>query len=201
MQQPPKLIAIHGLKGSGKDLTAKILRKYVLNSDGFAFGTRLKQICSVAWDVPLSKFHSEYDKERTLDYGLSPRDMMTRIQGPLKAEFGEDFFAKSLREAWKASLIARNTLVVTDLRFPVELQLCRDLGAVVVHVQRPPSGLYTPSVHASEQGLPIGPVDTVLDNSKDRAHLMLQVRVLVLRLWGANALHSYPFVDSDCVEF
>lgn len=201
MQQPPKLIAIHGLKGSGKNLTAKMLMKYALNSDAFAFGDRLKSICSATWNVPLSSFHDEALKEKPIHGTMTPRAMMTRMQSPIKQAFGNEFFADFLRPAWANSLKNKRHLIVTDLRFPVELQVCRSLGALVIHVQRPATGLYEPSNHVSEHGLPLADIDRLLDNSRDKPYLLQQVRNVVKDLWGPAALHAYPFTSTDCIEF
>lgn len=137
MDYTPKLIALHGLKGSGKDLAARIIQSYVLNSQTFAFATKLKQICATAWDVSLVNFNDETLNELIISgKDLSPRSMMTYMQGALKEAFGNDVFAKGLVPAWSKALSAGKTLIVTDLRFDVELEVCRNLGALVVHVQR-----------------------------------------------------------------
>lgn len=201
MQQPPKLIAIHGLKGSGKDLTAKMLKKYALNSDTFAFGDKLKRICVAATGIPLLWFYDEALKEAIHEFGLSPRVVMTQMQGPLKDLFGDDFFAIDVVKAWRLSQQKNSSLIVTDLRYQVELKVLRDLGAEVLHVQRPDTGMYTGFTHSSEQGLPLSDLDRLLDNSRDKPYLMQQVRNVVKDLWGASALHAYPFHASDCSEF
>lgn len=199
MQHPPKLIAIHGLKGSGKDLTASMLMRYVENSIEFSFGRKLKKICAEAFELPLHVFYSEELKETpTVRDGLSPRQMMTGMDKPLKDAFGQNFFAKSLIRVWEDALRHDQTLVVSDLRFPVERDVCDRLGALVVHIQRPPTGLYSDFSHASEAGLPVMPGDFVIDNSSDRTNLLMQVRSLVLHIWGSDALRRYPFVPPEC---
>lgn len=204
MQYSSKLIAIHGLKGAGKDLTSKMLQKYVVNSATFAFGDRLKSICSAAWGVPLSTFYDEALKEKPLGgaHGdMTPRGIMTSMADAIKKQFGGDFFAKSLYTAWAQALRSQRPLIVTDLRHPVELQVCRDLGAIVIHVQRPDPGLYAPSTHVSEQGLPLAHSDLLISNSGTKADLLLQVRAKIELLWGPDALKSYPYLDSECIEF
>lgn len=202
MDYTPKLIALHGLKGSGKDLTARIIQSYVLNSQTFAFATKLKQICATAWDVSLVNFNDETLKERIISgKDLSPRSMMTSMQGALKEAFGNDVFAKDLAPAWSKALSAGKTLIVTDLRFDVELEVCRNLGALVVHVQRDSNDLYTPSDHVSERGLPLEGRYKVLMNSGDQIYLLHQVRGLIEYVWGRDALRAYPFVPSDLSRF
>jgi len=201
MKTSPKLIAIHGLKGSGKDLTASMLRKYVPNSLKFAFGDRLKQMCSVAWDVPLGNFHDETLKEKPLPNGLTPRAMMTGLQGPVKDAFGDDFFAAILREAWAKAKALELSLIVTDLRFPVEMAICRELGASVLKVDRPNNPLYSNFSHVSERGLPVRESDFLLLNPEDKFYLIRQVRAVVEEIWGDDALKSYPFTNAEASEF
>ena len=202
MQQPPKLIAIHGLKGSGKDLTAKMLRKYAINSDTFAFADKLKKVCSVAWGVPIDHFYSDTLKEvEVRGTGMSPRTMMTSLSDVIKGRYGEGFFVDEVAYRWREALQDRRHLIVTDLRFPFEAARLRDLGAIVIHVERPGNTLYSASTHASEHGLHKRDHDPVIDNSRDKAYLMQQVRNIVRIIWGEAALHSYPFNPTEVVEF
>lgn len=201
MKHPSKLIAIHGLKGSGKDLTASMLQKYILNSERFAFGDKLKRICSVAFDVPLNYFHDEAMKERGVSEWGTPRGLTMQVADTFRSHFGDDFFAHDLRSAWAKAQANGKSLIVTDLRFPVELRTCRKLGAVVVHVQRPATGLYSPSTHSSEAGLPLDYLDSLICNTGTKSMLLAQVRQLICVVWGPEALKEYPFVDQNCFEF
>lgn len=204
MQKPPKLIAIHGLKGSGKDLTATMLKKFALNSNTFSFGDKLKSICVAATGISPIHFYDETLKEKPClspsGAQYTPRNVMTSMQGPLKEVFGDDFFARDVVGEWAVCLKSGRNLIVTDLRFPVELAVLRDLGAHVLHVHRPVS-TYSDFSHVSEKGLPLWGFDYLLQNSGDKASLLQEVRTYVQYLWGPDALHAYPFVPSEIVEF
>jgi len=186
MSVHPKLIALHGAKGAGKDLVGTYLRRLSFDAQFFAFGTRLKAICSVAFDVPMTHFVLDSLKEKPLPNGLTPREIMTRMQGPLKQEFGDDFFAAPLRAAWDNARRVGHHLIVTDLRFPVELRLCRDLDARVIHVLRPDNNLYAPSDHVSEAGLPLGACDLTILNSSTKADLWRVCQDVALRIYGED---------------
>lgn len=202
MQYPPKLIGLHGLKGSGKDLSAAMIRKYASNSRCFAFADKLKRMCSVAWSVPLESFYSVALKEEVIPrVGLSPREMMTSMQDVIKARYGEDFFVGEVVGAWEAALRARDSLLVTDLRFHVELQRLREIGAVVVHIGREDKALYRPSTHVSEAGLSGTRWDYVIHNHGDKNYLLRQIRGLVCSIWGEDSLKAYPFIPEEIVEF
>ena len=110
------LIAVHGKKGVGKDTFVRMFLEEIAQNKSYvvlAFADKLKDMCSVTFDVPRSVFDDQELKEKVIDrHGMSPRDMMKTLSDVVKAQYGEDFFIKPV--AAKYSDSTADVVVVSD---------------------------------------------------------------------------------------
>ena len=156
------IVGIHGKKNAGKDTFAGFLKKHRHDLHLTALADHVKRICSVAFHVPINHFYDYGLKEVELrEWGLSPRQMMTRMSDAVKDEFGEDFFVRVLKNHI-ASLAAGIPVVVTDVRYEYEVAFIRSMGGKIVHVLRPVADV--PPDHSSEYRLEINPADYLIEN-------------------------------------
>lgn len=142
-----KIIAITGLKGSGKDSIANIICKYDLSFKPLAFADKLKDIAALifGWDrdmlsgrFPKSREWREqpdvfWSKEFGFDF--TPRKALTSI--------GTDLTRGTfLEHIWdiivKKEIIDHpdTNYVITDCRFPNELAMIKSLKGTVIQVDR-----------------------------------------------------------------
>lgn len=142
-----KVIAITGLKGSGKDTIANIICKYDHTFKTIAFADKLKDICAVMfnWDremlsgrFPESREWREqvdpfWSKELGIEF--TPRKALTTV--------GTDLIRGTiLSHIWdiavKKEIIDHPELnyIITDCRFANELYMVRGLGGTVIQVER-----------------------------------------------------------------
>jgi hypothetical protein len=141
-----KIIAITGLKGSGKDTTADYIIKQYPNWEKDSFAGTLKDAVSVifGWDRKMLAGETPEDREirETRDeywsekfgYEITPRIILQQL--------GTDCLRNHLhKNIWVDSLEKkiRNTtknIIITDCRFKNELDMLRSLGATIVRVER-----------------------------------------------------------------
>jgi len=142
-----KVIAITGLKGSGKDTIAEIICKHDDSFIPLAFADHLKDIVALmfTWNrdmlsgrFPESREWREkpdefWSKELGIDF--TPRKALTTV--------GTDLIRGTILEhIWdiivKKKIIDNpmTNFVITDCRFPNEISVLRNLDAVIIEVQR-----------------------------------------------------------------
>ena len=150
----PTLLGLSGKKQSGKSTIAK----YLVADKGFT---------EVSWAEPL-KTHigkglfgfteaqvngTDQDKE-ALDprWGYSPRYVLQVVGTELfRKNLDQDFWVKVGAVRIKDLLSQGHNVVVTDCRFPNEMDMIRKLGGVTVRVSR--IGQVCTDTHASETSL------------------------------------------------
>ena len=143
-----RLIAICGFEGSGKDTVATLLSHH-----GFvavAFADTLKQaVASIfGWDYELLKgcsVESRQWREKVDPYwenelgikGLTPRKVLQYIgTDVMRQHFHKDIWLLSLKKKM-IQLLINHHVVVTDCRFPNEVDLIKELGGRVILINRP----------------------------------------------------------------
>ena len=149
-----KLIGIHGKAGAGKDTLAKGLR-VIHGYARMAFADPLRHAASATFGVPLEYFIDPDLKGITVPYWqMSPREMMQRMgTEAVRNTFGQDVWVRRWYQDY-AHLPDGANVVVTDVREESEALRIRELGGVVVHLQRDGAGLTgTAGQHSSEAGI------------------------------------------------
>lgn len=139
-----KLIGIMGLKGSGKDTIAKMLP---LEWNRMAFADTLKDITSIlfGWDRGMLEGSTESSRkwrEEVSEYWakelgnkkFTPRlALQTLGTDVFREHFDRDIWVKVL----KHRIINSNSdIVVTDVRFPNEAKMIKEMGGIIVQVIR-----------------------------------------------------------------
>ena len=144
-----KLIGLTGLPRTGKDTIASILCArygYVRR----AFAAPLKEAAAVLLGRELWEMEGAqgFDREAVLpEWGFSTRWFL-QVLGTecLRQQVRSDFWATHMRNR----LAGCTRAVITDVRFPNEVELVHSLGGVVVEITRPGA---VASTHASDRGV------------------------------------------------
>jgi hypothetical protein len=144
------IIAISGLKNSGKEEFTKMLQTAYLNKlydadyhykedyksvDSFTknkleikyFATPLKQVASILLSVDINVFNDRKTKEEYRPYLLELSDI-------LKKDDDERFRRVTRAEIEKNN---KTTFILEDLRLKPEEKLIRDLGGYIIGIERP----------------------------------------------------------------
>lgn len=136
------VIAFTGPKGCGKDTCAN----YLLNRNTHdmrkhfeknAFAKPIKEICHVTFGWSYASMESLKQKEEPLTewpYGTR-RKHLQDIANWFRKEYGADVWVN----AWLARAADTDAYiqVITDLRFPNELEMLKKLSGKIIYVERP----------------------------------------------------------------
>ena len=141
-----KIIAITGLKGSGKDTTADYIIKNYDNWEKDSFAGTLKDATSAifGWDRKMLAGETPEDREiretrddywsEKLGFEVTPRIVLQKLGTDcLRSHFHQNIWVDSLERK------IRNTdknVIITDCRFKNEIDMLRNLGATIVRVER-----------------------------------------------------------------
>jgi hypothetical protein len=145
------LIGVSGKKRSGKDefckISNEIFPEYPYQCKKFA--AKLKDICSYITGLPIEWF---YDGKHN-DYYLSEWNMNIR---ELQQKVGTEAFRNNISEnTWVNALFANreesSRWIITDVRFPNEVNAIKERNGLLVRIERPSSD-HT-DTHPSETSL------------------------------------------------
>ena len=141
-----KVIGICGLKGAGKDTIGDIICK---NDDSFvkmSFADTLKDITAIlmGWDRELlqgSTIESREWREKADDYWsnkfgkmITPRIILQELgTNVLRNQFLQSIWVDSLQ---KKLMEMDKNVVITDVRFPNEINMIKELGGTIYRVER-----------------------------------------------------------------
>lgn len=141
-----KVIGICGLKGAGKDTIGDIICK---NDDSFvkmSFADTLKDITAIlmGWDRKLLQgdtIESREWREKADDYWsdkfgkmITPRIILQELgTNVLRNQFLQSIWVDSLQ---KKLMEMDKNVVITDVRFPNEIDMIKELGGTIYRVER-----------------------------------------------------------------
>lgn len=198
-----KIIAICGLIGSGKDTIADYLCNfYHFKRDSFASTLKDSVACVFGWDRELLEGRTKYSREwrEQVDHwwaqrlsmpNLTPRFVLQNWGTEVcRVGFHDDIWIASLENRIRTS---KDNIVITDCRFPNEIQALKRLDATIVRVKRgsdpdwfqvatqAPELMKTayPKIHASEYSWASTKFDVVVDNNGSIEDLYNSVKNLV----------------------
>ena len=140
-----KIVAICGFQGSGKDTLANILiEKYGYTKLSFA-GT-VKDVASVvfSWDRKLLEGDTKESRDwrEQIDEWWSDKLGIPNLTPRyILQQFGTDLFRNNFhKDIWvtcvERKLLNYDRVVITDCRFPNEIQIMKNYGATILHIYR-----------------------------------------------------------------
>lgn len=230
-----KIIAICGFIGSGKDTIAD----YLVNIHGFrreSFANSLKDSVAAVfgWDREMLEGRSKQSRDwrETVDEFWSKRLNIPKLTPRWVLQYwGTEVVRRGFHdEMWVASLENRlqkstDDVVITDCRFPNEIQAVKKIGGKVIRVVRGPepawyedavsankgekhynwalarNRLQRKKIHASEYSWVGSKFDATLDNNKTLDALYIQIEQLINNqesnlLVSTQGLHEQPHIDN-----
>lgn len=185
------LIGISGKIGSGKDTVAEIIQHLTnpMELDMFPyevkkFAGKLKTIASILTGIPVEKFEDQEFKKEDLgiewsyaypgEYYDDGSPVMVRMSvRQLLQKLGTEAMREGLHNnVWVNALLAdyneNSNWLVTDTRFLNEAKAIKDLGGVVLRIERSTCQLGT---HPSETALDDYTFDYVIHNNGSKEDL------------------------------
>jgi energy-coupling factor transporter ATP-binding protein EcfA2 len=162
----PKIIALTGAKGCGKDTTARILHEAYHESGKrrvrpIAFADPIKHEVMRIFGLPLI---ADYDafKRSTLNYngGTIQGRQVVREIGMMMRRYDVNQFVEYVDDKIQQDPDA--IWVLTDLRFDNELIHLQNLGAKIVKIDRPIGNMI--DTHITERGFDNSICDIIIEN-------------------------------------
>lgn len=204
------IIGITGLIGSGKDTVASIIQEYKPEYRRMSFASRLKDMTAALyhWDRQMLEGLTKEDRELReqkdghlsllLNQDITPRNQLQKLGAGLKELVAQNLWAmlvkdEIIREGYK-------NVLITDVRYPDELDMIRSLGGIILEVRRGelPNWWYLAvrknigfelaeeeeailnKIHSSERSwVFINNPDHIIDNSGTLEDLRLTIKELV----------------------
>ena len=143
------IIGINGKIGSGKDTIAEIINKLLITNsktpfENKKFAGKLKQIVSILTGMPVENFEDQKFKKRNMssEWGMTYREFLQKLGTEamrdglhtnvwVNALFADYKLWSDGRKDWYPSWI------ITDMRFPNEMEAVKDRGGITIRVTRP----------------------------------------------------------------
>ena len=158
---------------SGKDTVADRLVK----RHGFtkrAFADALKEACAVIFQLNHDQLYGDLKGVVDPFWKTTPRDILQRVgTEAMRVGFDANVWVNSWRRYLKENTSQENW-VVPDVRFPNEAEAVKNMGGVVVRVDRDGRDAIDGQKHASETSMEgYGEWDYVIDNNSNLNDLYL----------------------------
>lgn len=168
------LIGIIGKKESGKDT----LGDYLVNNyqyQKYSFALPLKKVCKELFLLDDEQLINHTLKE-TIDtrWGLSPRQMLQKVGTDLiRNNINENFWILHFKFWYNNN---KNNIVITDCRFQNEVNIIKELGGIVIKLNRNTERIDT---HISEDIDKLTGFDYTLDNNSTKEQLYKSIDTLL----------------------
>ena len=132
----PQIIGLSGKKQNGKSTTANWLTQHY-GYEQVSFGAALKEAVSIIFGFPMDKFEDGVWKE-TVDpfWGVTPRHILETVGTRcLRDNFRQDIWVKVVER--KLANYKYRRIVLTDVRFPTEVDAIRSWGGEIWRLVHP----------------------------------------------------------------
>lgn len=181
-----KLLALRGLRGSGKDTVATIIRYQCGMWHGdvwiHSFGDPLKEVCAILEGREEGDVASYYTQEGKAEYvpifGCTRGEKLQRVGYAIRRDDNEAWVKSTMRRVDDADT---PLVIVPDARYPNEIAAIRARGGVVWQVVGDPQGQRGDGSrddnHESETALrDSADFDLTIFNTGTREELVAQVQ-------------------------
>lgn len=154
------IIGITGLAGSGKDSAAKFIMEKYPEYVRLSFASKLKDITSLLYNWNREALEGLTEKNRVwreekdkklskiFNREITPRHELQLIGTGLKEILQKDFWSRIIEH----KIITENlkNVVITDVRFPDEIEMIKRLGGHIIEIRRIFPTWYTMAYKANQ---------------------------------------------------
>lgn len=143
----------------GKDLCCTLAREYMQRQGRAArvdaFAASLKAMCEIVFGFSHDQLYGPAKHDVDPFWACTPRRILQLAGTEMRRTFGEDIWVRTLER--RAQADPHTSILVSDVRFPNEVDCIRRLGGIVVRVDRPeadvPVADMEEDLHSSETAL------------------------------------------------
>ena len=148
------IIGITGTKGAGKDtLASSLIRmggKRGVDVRRVAFADKLKEICADLFGLTHLQLHGDMASKEAIDarWGMSAREILQKMGTEVGRSVHPDVWIRYVMRQIEDHPDA--IWVISDVRFENEAAAIREVGGIIVRIERPSQGSAEFAGHASE---------------------------------------------------
>jgi dephospho-CoA kinase len=170
------LIGLCALKESGKStVTNFLIKNYDFKE--YALALPIKELSKQLFLFDQNQLYGNQKEIIDEKWNVTPRHVFQKCGYFLRTEFGKDFFIKKFK-LWYTENKHKN-IVVSDIRFPNELKAIKELGGIVIKINRFKTNQ---DMDISEQHILSLKSDFEIDNSNSLDELFSQVTDIMANL-------------------
>jgi NTP pyrophosphatase (non-canonical NTP hydrolase) len=182
----PRIIAFTGPKECGKDTMAQVLFRQNLGKalgadktfqrQPFAYG--VKAICEMTFGWSMEEQDdAEFKETPLLEWpSIEPRWAMMDIANFMRDKYGPDVWVHALRRRLDKDLSSQHpagAYVITDLRFPNEIEYLKKKDALIIYVERDEAEEKLAKAKAAGDAKALNPSEAYYDLMKAEADIVL----------------------------
>lgn len=185
-----RIIAFTGPKTCGKDTAAKALldlpdlgTKYFIQEQ-FARGT--KDIGKLVFGYTHEQLEDPILKETPTDTWpfLAPRVPLMDVANWFRDQYGGTVWVNALQNRLKGRELQSNGWVITDLRFPEELEWLHSMNALVLYVEREEAEMKLSALQAEGDLMALNPSESHYDTMLQGCSAIVQNNGTIPQLHG-----------------
>lgn len=196
------LIGIAGKLKSGKDTTFNVIKELKPEAEKISFAAKLKESAAAVLDIDLESLEYLKNEEKIryspLTVGWSGGSLPYKAGSFNVRQFLQRYGAEAHRDVfgenfWVDQVIPSDLnhtnkfLVVTDMRFPNEVDRVIELGGYTVRVNRITETAH--SDHSSEQDIADELIDWELDNTGTIEQLKINVKEMMTEFMECGVIN------------
>jgi hypothetical protein len=140
-EESSMIIGLSGKKGSGKTTLARYLHRQLEGSAVMPFAGPLKDLAMELFGCEAVQVNGDEKQKTSLALcGLTGREVMQRVGAAMR-----DVWPDCWVHAWKKSVVSAWAehgsafpVIVDDVRYPNEVEAIRDMGGIVIRLNRHP---------------------------------------------------------------
>ena len=183
-QNLPNIIGFSGFARAGKDTCADIAKEILPGYSRSSFAHRLKYECSLMLSMVDDDFPNLFETEDKVKY----RDFLV-FWGKFRRKLQPDYWIKKLED--KSSLPVSSKTIISDVRYPNEVEWIHENKGVVIYVSRPSAvPANSEELNTINEILRNGMEDYRIDNTGNLEDLKIKVIKLISEIVYAERIHK-----------
>lgn len=187
MMKTLPIIGLLGRARSGKDTVASIILSNYTDYRLVRLAQPMKEAASCLFGFTHDQLETDAKEQVDPRYGVTPRSVMVWLTRTTTEQMGKDFFF------YRAMVLHADKpfKVIPDVRFSWDAEKIREMGGIIVKLERPASSVH----HSFEDMVDEVVPDYLIRNDRDILSLEAQVHRIMSKISETGPCHGQPFLQ------